>query len=74
MNEIIVGIDIGTSKVCTLIGKLIKQSNRSSWKGIDSCTGVKKGIIVDIESTSNAIKKSVEQAETMANLKLDQHM
>jgi cell division protein FtsA len=39
-------------------------------KGMVPCNGVKKGIIVDIESTSNSIRSSVELAESMANLKI----
>ncbi|MCX8130343.1 MAG: cell division protein FtsA [Clostridia bacterium] len=71
MDNIIVGIDIGTSKVCTVIGKVDKDNQMEILgKGIDVCNGVKKGVIVDIDSTSNSIKNSVEQAENTANLKV----
>ena len=69
MGEIIVSIDIGTSKVCTLIGKMNKANQLEViGKGIVSFSGVKKGTIVDIDSTSKAIRESVEQAELMANI------
>jgi cell division protein FtsA len=71
VNEIIVAIDIGTSKICTLIGQVNKASQiEVIGKGIETCTGVKKGIIVDIESIANAIKNSVKEAEIMASLKV----
>ena len=71
MGEIIVGIDIGTTKVCTVIGRSKKEKELEILgKGKALNHGVKKGIIVDIESTSNAIKASVQQAEASANLKV----
>lgn len=71
MDEIIVGIDIGTSKVCTLIGQMNKVNQvEVLGRGMAFCTGVKKGIIVDIDSTSKSIKASVEQAEAMSNMKI----
>ena len=71
MGEIIVAIDVGTSKVCTLIGQVNKANQiEVLGKGLEPCYGVKKGIIVDIEGTSNAIKNSVLEAESMANLKI----
>ena len=71
MGEIIVGIDIGTSKVCTIIGR-VDKSNQIEVLGIgtSNCEGVKKGIIVDIESTSNSIRTAVEKAEKMSNIKV----
>lgn len=71
MDGIIVGIDIGTSKVCTLIGQINKVNQiEVLGRGMDLCTGVKKGIVVDIESTSKSIKASVAQAEAMSNMKV----
>lgn len=71
MENIIVGIDVGTSKVCTIIGRVDKDNQIDILgKGIESCSGVKKGVIVDIESTAVSIKNSVERAENMANLKV----
>ena len=71
MNEIIVAIDIGTSKVCTLIGQVNKANQiEVLGKGMEVCSGVKKGIIVDIDNTANAIRNSVSEAEKMANLKV----
>lgn len=71
MEDTIVGIDIGTSKVCTVIGYVNKANQiEVLGRGLEYFNGIKKGIIVDIESTANAIKSSVRQAEEMANLRV----
>ena len=72
IGDIIVGVDIGTSKVCTLIGQT-NRANQIDVLGYGSapCSGVKKGIIVDIESTAQAIKQATEQAEQMASLSVN---
>lgn len=71
MEEIVVAIDIGTSKVCSLIGRINKANQLEVMgKSLVPCNGVKKGVIVDIESTSGSIRSSVEQAESMAGLKV----
>ena len=71
MNDIVVGIDIGTSKVCAVIGRVDKTGQLIVLgSGTESCSGVRKGIIVDIDSTSSSIRSAVEQAEAGANLKI----
>lgn len=71
MSDVIVGIDIGTSKVSTVIGKANSTGEvEILGKGIDSCSGVKKGIIVDIDATSTAIQGSVKKAEAQAEMKV----
>ncbi|HHW49678.1 MAG TPA: cell division protein FtsA [Clostridiaceae bacterium] len=69
MGSYIVSLDIGTTKVCTLIGR-VNRANQLEivGEGIAPCNGVKKGVIVDIESVSNSIRDSIKQAETMANI------
>jgi len=64
MSENIIGIDIGSSKICAAAGKLDK-SGKLKIVGESSvkCTGVKKGLIVDIDDTSECIKKCVTQLE-----------
>lgn len=71
MSDIIVGIDIGTSKVSTVIGKVNSAGELEILgKGTDPCSGIKKGIIVDIEATSTSIQNSVKKAEVQSNLKV----
>lgn len=71
MGDIVVGIDIGSSKVCTTIGRVNRaDALEILGEGMDLCNGVKKGVIVDIDSTSRSIRASIEQAESMANLRI----
>lgn len=71
MSDIIVGIDIGTSKVSTVIGKINSMGEvEVLGKGTDPCTGVKKGIIIDIEAVSSSIRNSLKIAETQAEIKV----
>jgi len=71
VSDIIVGIDIGTSKVSTVIGKInIEGEVEILGKGIDSCFGVKKGIIIDIDATSTSIKNCVRMAEAQSEMKV----
>ncbi len=71
-NKHIVSIDIGTTKISTLIGE-VKKDNILSVKGfgISSCIGIRKGVVVDIKEASKSILDSVEAAEKSANLFID---
>lgn len=71
MNEYVVGIDIGSSKVCAAAGKLDKNGNIQII-GITStpCNGLKRGIVVDIDSTAEGIKNTIEQLERMIDSKI----
>ena len=61
MDEIVVGIDVGTTKVCTLVGRVEDSSTvRILGVGIEPSDGLRKGIIVDLAAASAAIKRSVE--------------
>lgn len=71
MSNVIVGIDIGTSKVSTVIGKINSLAEvEILGKGTDPCFGIKKGIIVDIEATAASIRNSVKKAEAQADMKV----
>ncbi len=66
-SEIIAGIDIGTTKVCTLIAEVSEQG-KPNILGVGShpSTGIRKGVVVDIDSTVLAIQESVRQAQKQA--------
>jgi cell division protein FtsA len=66
MDEYIVGMDIGSSKICGAAGKIDKQG-KLQIVGIKSvcCSGLKKGIVVDIDSTSDSIRDCIEQLNRM---------
>ena len=70
-GDIIVGVDIGATKVCTVIAKTKRQNQLEVLGfGISKCSGIKKGLIVDLENVSRAIKDSVTMAEKAANVKV----
>lgn len=71
-DELIAAIDIGTTKVSTLIGKL-KKNNILEIKGygISRSKGIKKGLVIDINEVTKSILDSVELAEKSSNLFID---
>jgi cell division protein FtsA len=71
-KNIIVGLDIGTSKVVALVGE-VRQDNEIEIIGIGShpSRGLKKGVVVNIESTVQSIQRAVEEAELMAGVEID---
>ncbi len=71
MEEIVVGIDVGTTKVCTLVGRVEDdKSIRILGVGIEPSDGIRKGIIVDLAAASQAITRSVEKAESTSGLEI----
>ena len=71
MDEIVVGIDVGTTKVCTLVGRVEDDGGiRILGVGIEPSEGIRKGIVVDLAAASQAIKRSVEKAESTSGLEI----
>lgn len=71
MEEIIVGIDVGTTKVCTLVGRVEDRSVlRIMGVGIEPSQGIRKGVIVDMDAAVQAISRSVERAESSSGLEI----
>lgn len=71
MNEVVVGIDIGSSKVCVTIGEYNKKNQlQILGVGTAECRGLKKGIIVDIDNAVEAIKSSINQSERMSGMEI----
>jgi cell division protein FtsA len=72
MDEpIIVGIDIGTTKICTLVARIEgEHSMRILGVGIEPSQGVRKGSVVDLASASQAVARSIEKAERSAGLEI----
>jgi len=70
-KNLIVGLDIGTSKVVALVGE-IKPDGEIEVIGIGShpSRGLKKGVVVNIESTVQSIHRAVEEAELMAGCQI----
>jgi len=71
MEEIVVGIDVGTTKVCTLVGRVEgEKAIRIIGVGIEPSDGIRKGVIVDLTTAAQAIKRSVERAEQTSGLEI----
>jgi len=70
-NSLIVGLDIGTSKVVAIVGE-VNSHGEIDIIGIGShrSTGLKKGVVVNIESTVQSIQRAVEEAELMAGCEI----
>ena len=71
MGELFTSIDLGTSKVNIIIGEVDKNGYiQIIGVGDSPCDGIKKGVVVDIESTSISIINALEQAENMADVEV----
>lgn len=70
-KNLVVGLDIGTSKIACLVGE-VKPDDRIEIIGLGThpSRGLKKGVVVDIESTVASIQRAVEEAELMAGCEI----
>ncbi len=69
-NSIVVGLDIGTSKVCAVVGEMGEQGVEIIGVGTHASEGLRKGVVINIESTVHSIKKAIEEAELMAGCEI----
>jgi cell division protein FtsA len=70
-KDLLVGIDIGTSKVVTLVGEMSSDGKLNVIGfGSHPSQGLKRGVVVNIESTVQSIQRSVEDAELMAGCEI----
>ena len=69
-GEIIVGLDIGTTKVCAVVGEARTDGVEIIGMGSHPSEGLRKGVVINIEHTVNSIKEAVEEAETMAGCEI----
>lgn len=68
-SDVVVGLDLGTTKVCTVIGERDEEGQiHIIGVGTTPSTGLKKGAVVNIEQTIQSIRKSVQEAERMAGV------
>ncbi len=71
-EAVLVGIDVGTSKVCTLIGEVSRDGRMTVMgHGTVVSSGLKKGVVVNIDQTVRSIAESVERAERLSGWKID---
>jgi cell division protein FtsA len=70
-RNLLVALDIGTSKIVTLVAEITPEDTlQLIGMGSHPSRGLKKGVVVNIESTVNAIQRSLEEAELMADAKI----
>jgi cell division protein FtsA len=70
-RNLIVGLDIGTSKVVAVVAELTSDGRLDViGMGSHDSKGLKKGVVVNIEATVNAIQRALEEAELMADCKI----
>ncbi|MBW1771869.1 MAG: cell division protein FtsA [Deltaproteobacteria bacterium] len=69
-GEIIVGLDIGTTKICAVVGEIRPDAIEIIGVGTHPSDGLRKGVVINIEKTVNSIKEAIEEAETMAGCEI----
>jgi cell division protein FtsA len=77
-NNYLVGIDIGSKKVCTIIGQVKAAEDEREQEGLEvigygtaDSNGIRKGVIVDMNATIEDIQKSVKEAELTAGVEIE---
>jgi len=65
-DPLVVGLDIGTTKICAVVGEVADGQVNIIGLGRYPSKGLRKGVVVNIESTVHSIKKAIEEAELMA--------
>jgi cell division protein FtsA len=64
MRNLLTGLDVGTSKVCALVGEAGAEGELAVLgHGVAPCTGLRKGVVVNIEATVEAIRAALDEAE-----------
>ncbi len=69
-GDLIVGLDIGTTKICTVVAEITDHGLEVVGVGVHPSQGLRKGVVVNIERTVEAVRKSVDEAETMAGVQI----
>jgi len=68
----IVGLDVGTSKVCAVVGESLDDGSLDIVGiGVAESRGIKRGVVVNVDTAVDSIKKAIEEAELMAGVEVD---
>ncbi|MDY0189797.1 MAG: cell division protein FtsA [Desulfuromonas sp.] len=70
-ENLIVGLDIGTTKICTIIASVTENGLEIVGIGTSPSKGLRKGVVINIESTVEAIRKALQEAELMAGCEIN---
>ena len=69
-ENLIVGLDIGTTKICAIVGNLTEEGLDIVGIGTSPSRGLRKGVVINIESTVESIQKALQEAELMAGCEI----
>jgi len=70
-EKYLVGLDIGSTKTCALIAEIADEQVKFLALGAAESKGLRKGLIVNLDSTVSSIRRAVEEAESVANVPVD---
>ncbi len=70
-GELVAGLDIGTTKICVVIGEVFDDRVDIIGVGTAASSGMKKGVVVNIEATVRAIRQAVDDASDMAGCDIE---
>ena len=72
MDDFVVGIDVGTTKICTLVARVEPDDSlRIMGVGVEPAEGIRKGVIIDLTAASQSIGRSIAQAEQTSGVKIE---
>jgi cell division protein FtsA len=69
-ENIIVGLDIGTTKICAIVGEMNDSGVDIVGIGTHPSKGLRRGVVINIDATVESIRKAVEEAELMAGAEI----
>src|ERR1700716_904475 len=69
-GNIIVGLDIGTTKICCIVGEMTPDGIDIIGIGVQPSRGLRKGVVINIDATVASIRRAVEEAELMAGCEI----
>jgi cell division protein FtsA len=69
-EELVIGLDIGTTKICVIVADRTENGIDIVGIGTHPSRGLRKGVVVDIDATVDSIKNAVEEAELMADCEI----
>jgi cell division protein FtsA len=72
MRSVLTALDVGTSKVCALVAEPLPEGGGATvlGYGVSPCVGLRKGVVVNIEATVEAIRAAVTEAEKTSGVRV----
>lgn len=70
LDNLVVGLDIGTTKICAVVGDVVDKQLNIIGIGTYPSKGLRKGVVVNIDATVDSIKRTIEEAELMAGCEI----